>query len=250
VNVALYRKGGDRWAMTERGRGAVSRDDTTLTIGPSTLSWADGVLTIAFDERGAPLPGRLKGVIRLYPEVRAGETHSLDAAGRHRWRPIAPRARVEVELEHPAWRWSGDGYFDTNDGDEPLEAAFVHWNWARAHLPNETLLFYDVDHRDGGGANLALRFAPDGAVERFEPPPLAPLAQTFWRVDRALRAEPAAPPRLRRTLEDTPFYTRSMLDGCYGGQDATVIHESLSLDRLRLPIVKAMLPFRMPRRFW
>lgn len=250
VNVALYRKGGDRWAMTERGRGAVTRCNTELTIGPSALSWADGALTIKFDERAALLPGRLKGEIRLYPEVRANQTHSLDAAGHHRWRPIAPRAKVEVCLQSPAWQWSGDGYFDTNDGDTPLEDAFVHWNWARAHLPRETLLFYDVEHRDGGRTNLAMRFGPDGSVEHVEQPPLMPLAPTFWRVSRAMRAETDAPPRLRRTLEDTPFYTRSMLDGRYGGQNATVIHESLSLDRLRLPIVKAMLPFRMPRTLW
>ena len=56
-------------------------------------------------------------------------------------------------------------------------------------------------------------------------------------------------PRVRETLEDTPFYSRSMIEGRYEGEWATIIHESLSLDRLRSSLVRAMLPFRMPRAF-
>jgi carotenoid 1,2-hydratase len=52
---------------------------------------------------------------------------------------------------------------------------------------------------------------------------------------------------VRRTLEDTPFYARSVLQTRLLGQDAIAVHESLSLDRFRNPIVQAMLPFRMPR---
>jgi carotenoid 1,2-hydratase len=67
---------------------------------------------------------------------------------------------------------------------------------------------------------------------------------------RTLRSDAFDRPRVRRTLEDTPFYTRSLVHGRYGGEPAQIVHESLSLDRLRLPIVRAMLPFRMPRVFW
>jgi carotenoid 1,2-hydratase len=38
-----------------------------------------------------------------------------------------------------------------------------------------------------------------------------------------------------------------VLDTRLLGQDATAMHESLSLDRFRSPIVQMMLPFRMPR---
>ena len=31
------------------------------------------------------------------------------------------------------------------------------------------------------------------------------------------------------------------------GESVDLVHESLSLDRFRMPIVQAMLPFRMPR---
>ena len=50
-----------------------------------------------------------------------------------------------------------------------------------------------------------------------------------------------------RTLEDAPFYARSQLAGRVFGDDVQVMHESLSLDRFQMPIVQAMLPFRMPR---
>ena len=50
------------------------------------------------------------------------------------------------------------------------------------------------------------------------------------------------------TLEDTPFYARSVVAGDLLGQPVTAMHESLSMDRFTMPVVQAMLPFRMPRR--
>mgnify|MGYP000753538193 CR=1 FL=1 len=56
LNVALYGPRGKRWAMTERGRGAVQRTATSLSIGPSQMRWDRDELTIEIDERSAPLP--------------------------------------------------------------------------------------------------------------------------------------------------------------------------------------------------
>ena len=97
---------------------------------------------------------------------------------------------------------------------------------------------------------MALSINGRGDVQTIQPPPRKRLPSTFWRMPRTLRSETLDPPRLRRTLEDTPFYTRSLIEGRYGGEPAKIVHESLSLDRLRVPIVRAMLPFRMPRAFW
>ena len=36
-----------------------------------------------------------------------------------------PCARVHVALDHPHLRWQGDGYFDMNRGDAPLEHGFT-----------------------------------------------------------------------------------------------------------------------------
>ena len=52
-----------------------------------------------------------------------------------------------------------------------------------------------------------------------------------------------------RTLEDTPFYTRSLLSARLLGERVAAVHESLSLDRFRTGWVQMLLPFRMPRRW-
>ena len=233
--------------MTERRRRSLEREQLCLTIGPSQLVWEDEMLTLRLDEVTAPAPSRIRGTIRLRPTALLAETFSLDPEGRHRWRPIAPRARVEVSLSSPSCAWTGDGYFDTNAGDAPLESAFSAWDWSRTHVNRETLLFYDVQRRGGGLANLAMKVDPQGGIEPVEAPEPLALPPTFWRMPRTIRADVRHPPTLDATLEDTPFYSRSALVGGYGEEGARTVHESLSLGRLRSPIVRAMLPFRMPR---
>jgi carotenoid 1,2-hydratase len=74
---------------------------------------------------------------------------------------------------------------------------------------------------------------------------VAELRQTRWRIGRSVRSEEAA--HLVRTLEDTPFYARSLVAAKLLGEHVMLMHESLSLDRFSMPVVQAMLPFRMPR---
>jgi carotenoid 1,2-hydratase len=249
LNVALYGEHGKHWTLTERGRGAVQRSPTRFSVGPSSLTWEGGVLTIAVDETTVPLPSRVRGRVRVTPVVRVGEVFTLDAHGRHRWRPIAPRARVEVEFTQPRVRWQGDAYLDSNAGDRPLETDFASWDWSRASLPDGgTAVLYDVVPRTSEAMSLALRIAASGAVERFAAPPRATLPGTLWRVARGTRAEAPHGARVQRTLEDTPFYARSVVTSQLLGTPVTAMHESLSLDRFRSPWVQLLLPFRMPRR--
>lgn len=257
LNVALYGRGGKRWSLTERPRSALARDATSLAIGPSTLRWDQDALTIDINEVTIPLPSRLRGRIRLFPEALVNYQAQLDAAGRHRWTPIAPSARVEVAMSSPALRWSGPAYFDANAGDEPLEAAFHGWDWSRAPHRGGTSVLYHVDPRrnnglegkaGGAGANLALHFDKAGEVRDFDAPGRVPLPRTrIWRIPRATRADPDATATIVETLEDTPFYARSVVASRLQGEAVTAIHESLSLDRFRQPWVQMLLPFRMPR---
>ncbi len=230
--------------MTERGRGALARAPAHLRIGPSALDWDGSALRARFDERGMPLPRRVRGEVRLHPVAMPGRSFALDPAGRHVWSPLAPLARVEVALDDPALRWSGAGYLDGNVGATALEADFVRWDWSCARLRDGAAVLYDSWHRGGGDSSLALRVDPRGNCEEFAPPPRADLPRTLWRVARGTRG--AA--RVRRTLEDTPFYARSGLSARLRGEDTLAVHESLSLDRFQSPLVQAMLPFRMPRR--
>jgi carotenoid 1,2-hydratase len=91
---------------------------------------------------------------------------------------------------------------------------------------------------------MALHF--DGnRVERFEPPPLAPLPTSLFRIGRTTRSE--APARLVRTLTDSHFYARSIVESTLHGERVWGVHESLELDRFKTGWAKVLLPFRMPR---
>ena len=119
-NVALYGPNGKRWAMTERGRDSLSRSRSVLVLHRSSLSLESDHLALSIDEIGTPIPRRIKGKVRLYPHFAGRQAYAIDHAGRHLWRPIAPSARVEVEMTSPSLRWSGQGYFDHNRGEAPL----------------------------------------------------------------------------------------------------------------------------------
>lgn len=249
LNVALYGDGGKRWSMTERGRRHSQRSRESFRIGPSRLSWDGRCLTVDIHERCAPLPFPLRGRIRLWPEGLCRFVADLDAAGRHRWGPIAPCARVEVAFDQPALRWSGHAYMDANDGAEPVERAFTDWDWSRAGMANgDTTVIYDVRPLGGGERVLAQRFRPDGSHAPFEAPPRHPLPGSLWRIARKARGDAAAPPVLLDTLEDTPFYVRSTIRSSLLGESVVSIHETLDVPRVVSLPVRLMLPWRMPRR--
>lgn len=249
LNVALYGKAGRRWAMTERGRSHIERSEDHYRIGPSSLHWDGQALHIAFDEINVPIPMRVRGRVTVRPEGLCRFVTALDNAGRHRWGPIAPCSRVEVELENPGVRWSGHAYMDSNEGDEPVEHGFRDWDWARAEMANgDTAVVYDVRPLEGPGRVVAQRFSRNGDSLAFEAPPRHALPASRWRIPRAMGSEAGATPQVLSTLEDTPFYVRSLLKTRLLGEDVTAIHESLDVPRLVSLPVRLMLPWRMPRR--
>jgi len=251
MNVALYGRGGKRWAMTERTAATVTRSPDHLAIGPSGMAWHGDGLEVHIDETSIPWPRRLRGTIRVHPLAVEPHVMHLDPAGRHRWQPIAPCARIEVAMTDPALRWTGSAYLDTNDGDRPLEEDFLRWQWSRAMIGPDTAIQYDVTGRsaDTPALRLALRYDAAGGVREMVPAPLQAMRRTRWLVDRAVGGEPDDPARVVETLEDTPFYARSVVTTVLEGAARTAMHESLSLTRFRRPWIQAMLPFRMPRRF-
>lgn len=233
--------------MTERSCDSLRRSRDVLAIGPSSLQWRDGALVIRVDEVSAPIPRRIHGEIIIEPQTINCRDFTLEAQGRHLWRPIAPLARARVDLEAPDLHWRGHAYLDTNSGDEPLERAFSSWTWSRARVGEGAAIFYDAERRRDAPLSLALRIDAAGGVEPFEPPPVAALPKTKWAVSRSARAEAGAA-HVLRSFEDTPFYARSLIECCFDGAPVEWVHESLSLDRFANPIVRMMLPFRMPRR--
>jgi len=249
VNVALDGPGATRWTMTERGRRALTREAGSLRIGPSSAVWRDGRLICDLDEVTAPLPARVHGRIVVTPgKAGAPAPCALDAAGRHLWWPVAPRARIEVVFDRPALRWQGKAYLDGNFGDRPPAHDFAGWQWSRSRMDAETAIFYDLETVQGARRGLAMGFADDGTLRDLTPPPFARLPRGLWGIEGAVRCDAASTPRLDKRLVDAPFYTRSRLGTELAGERAVTIHESLSLSRLEQSWVRALLPFRMPRR--
>ena len=234
--------------MTERGARRVTRTSDALAIGPSLVRRDGDTLVFRIDERGCPLPRPVRGEVRVTPRAPAGGEFALDTAGRHRWRPVAPRADVEVAFGTPATRWHGEGYLDSNQGDEPLEHAFRRWNWCRAAIGDRTAILYDRELADGTQARLALEIDATGQVSPLDLPSPVTLSPTRWRVRRSTRTDPGGTACVLRTLQDSPFYARSLIRTRVRGHDAIAMHESLDLTRFVRPVTQVMLPFRIPRR--
>ncbi len=254
LNIALYHRPPGRtdykrlWAMTERDEPQLRRSAEQLQIGPSRLAWQDdGTLHIEVNEWTVPWPRRLRGRIRLEPQLLPGQAFSLDTAGRHLWQPISPVARVELDFQAPrGLRWRGDAYLDANWGSRALEQDFHSWQWSRAALCAHAgcRVLYEVQPLSGERRALALDIDAQGRIAQRPLPPDCPLPGTAWGLARSTRAAHA--PDLLATLESGPFYSRSLLRDPLDGSMA--VHESLSLQRFRQPWVQALLPFRMPRR--
>ncbi|XBQ16973.1 MAG: hypothetical protein ABL308_03630 [Oceanicaulis sp.] len=248
LNVCLYGPGARRWAMTERRAGAMSVAPDAVSFGPSSVRFENGALIYDIEEFGAPIPYPVRGRVTIRPEIEQAKTFVIDRAGRHVWRPVWPRAHVEVAFDAPDLRWSGRGYVDMNAGAEPLEEGFTFWNWSRGDTEDGAAILYDSVWKDGGRDPLALAIGADGTAKRFEPPAPAPLPTTGWRVGRETRSDGAA--RVVETLEDTPFYSRSLIETELAGGTRQCMHESLDLRRFASSWVKVLLPFRMPRAYW
>jgi carotenoid 1,2-hydratase len=248
INVALYGVSDRRWAMTERSQASVKRSASEFIVGPSRVEWNGNCLSIDLDELGMPWMQRVRGQVRVYPAALTRFSAALDDAGRHRWGPIAPCARVEANFDLPDLSWSGHGYLDSNEGDEPVDRPFREWDWSRGSLKDgSTAVIYDVRQKQGDDRVLACRFDRAGNAVPFTPPPRQPLPPTAWRIARTMRTDPGTQATVSSTLEDTPFYARSVLSSGLFGERVVSMHETLNIPRLVSTPVQFMLPVRMPR---
>lgn len=245
VNVAVHGPRSSRWAMTERGRSQLTRAEDALAIGRTSLRWERDALVADVDERAAPWGTPVRGRVRFEPAVRTSAAVHLDGGGRHGWYPHAPFGRIEVALEEPRVRFSGAGYFDSNEGLEPLEAAFSSWTWSRFATEDAVAIAYDVELRGGARRARGVRIDRAGAPTPLVAGPQLDLPGTRWGLERKVRGEPGASARLVRTLEDGPFYARTVVATSLGGRPVIGMHEAVSLDRFVAPWVRFLLPFRM-----
>jgi carotenoid 1,2-hydratase len=247
MNVALYGSGHGKWAFTEYTHSSVECHSDSLVIGGNQLTWDGQSLACRIDEKAAPVPTGIRGTVHLYPESSTNFALALDGPSQHWWQPLVPRARIVVAMEKPPLRWSGTGYLDTNGGSAPLDEGMRSWSWLRAHGSHGTTIIYDVTPTGEIPNVHALKISESGKVHPFTPPPRVVLPKTGWRVQRDTRADFGFTPRVISTLEDAPFYARSVLDTKIEGERMKAVHESLSLERFRSSWVRTLLPFRMRR---
>ena len=245
MNVALYARGRSAWTLAERAITDHDREATGMTIGASTMRWDGDRLVVAIDERTTPLGRPLRGTVVLHPEAHSGLELSIDERGDHRWWPVAPLARIEVDFTAPCVRFSGHGYHDANAGRVPLEDAFDRWSWSRARTPDAALMTYDVSCTSGAERSHAFRVTAQGVVEELEGCHRTSMSRTVWGLDRQARVDPGARARVVRSLEDGPFYARSLIETTLGGRAVLAIHETLAAQRLRKRWVRFCTAFRM-----
>ena len=245
LNVILYGPEKSRWCMTERGAAALTQQSDRLVIGPSDITITEKGLSIAVQERATPWGQRVSGVISVGFERTVQTCFQLDDAQCHWWWPIAPLASIQVAMEQPALSWQGTAYVDSNFGVAPIENGFTSWNWCRGHTPEgHCEIHYDAQLRSGEDKRVSLLIDETGDVQRTDSPALQQLKKgPIWRIARPARL-PVSTQASLKTLEDTPFYTRSQLRV----SDRQFMHESLDLTRFCQPWVQWLLPFRMPRR--
>jgi carotenoid 1,2-hydratase len=254
VNVALYGAGGRRWTMTERGRSHMQRSADRFVVGPSQLHWNGTSLVIDIDEVNVPIPMRVRGRVTVTPQGLSTFVTGLDAQARHRWGPIGPCSRVTVDMQQPHSRWSGNAYLDSNEGDEPIDRAFATWDWSRTVMANgDTAVVYDVRPKESTKGQktedrvIAQRFSRAGVATPFDVPPRYAVPRSKWLIPRHMRSGDGVAPVVDRTLEDTPFYVRSVLRSQLLGETVNSVHETLDAQRVASLPVRLMLPWRMPR---
>ena len=180
INVATYGPGG-RFTMTDRGRSALRQSEHSFTVGPSSLVWdpIEQTLTINVNEISSPpIISRVRGKITLRPKSITNVELPLTPSGTHIWRPFAPTADIDVDLEAKGWQWSGLGYFDANFGSLALEQDFNYWTWGRYPISTGTQCFYDLELRNGETAMHAIDFNLAGeATEISTAPPIKEISQ-------------------------------------------------------------------------
>jgi len=234
--------------MTDRGEGALRQTRDSFTVGPSSLYWRGDRLEIDVDEVSSlPLVSRVRGRITVTPSAVTGVELPLLPDGSHVWRPFAPTATIEVDLNR-GWQWSGHGYFDANFGTRALEADFSYWTWGRYPLTGGSACFYDAVRRDGTHLEAGIHFTEDGRSEPMALPPLTRFSRSLWAVRRETRADPGTRPRQVLPMLDAPFYTRAAVRTRIAGEETVGVHEALDLDRFASPLLKPMLAVRVPRR--
>ena len=151
------------------------------------------------------------GKVTITPKVITNIEVNLTRDGSHIWRPFAPNAEINVEIEKKGWNWQGHGYFDANFGTRALEHDFSYWTWSRLPHRDGSIAFYDAIRRNEDPLSVSLKFHSNGQVEEILAPPEARLSRSLWTVKRRTRSDSDYKPTQVKHMLDAPFYTLSLI---------------------------------------
>lgn len=248
MNISIHELGkAHYWSLSERGRHEVTRSEHHLQIGANEMEWRGDSLYLNLNDKQAPFRNSLRGSVRLTPKASSADHINLDTAGEHIWRPYASTARIEASFESPSLHFSGNGYFDSNRGNAPLEDTFRRWSWGRFTLQDGSIVVaYDCELKNGRTTH-SLRRIEDSHVALLSPNMLSdtPLPRIGWGIDRSVKSDEGASAKVVAELLSSPFYGRSIVRTTLFGQPALGVHEVVSLERFSERWVRFLLPFRM-----
>lgn len=250
MNVAVYGRTRSAWAFQEHALDDGARDATGVQMGQSSMRWRGDALVVEVNERTTPLGPRflqreLRGTLVVHPEALTGRELSIDPDGEHRWWPVAPLARVSVDFPDLGVRFSGHGYHDANAAPVSLESTFEHWSWSRARLPDCAVMTYDVSCVSGAQRSRSFKVTRRGELTDFDEPWRTPLGRSLWGLPRHAPADAGVSARIHRSLEDGPFYARTLVETRLEGRSVLAMHETLAGHRLRRRIVQRLAAYKM-----
>ncbi|MFH1132434.1 MAG: carotenoid 1,2-hydratase [Pseudomonadota bacterium] len=248
VNVVLYKRRSKIWTFTECTKENIERGCETFSVLGNEISWHGDFLSATFDLRSPVCGIPLEGYVRLYPARLFGQAVALDKRKKHFWHPVAPLSRIEVELKKPSISFQGSAYHDANVGLEPLSNGFKMWSWSRAEVRGRAIALYDGMEKDGSKFSLGRIFDPSGENTALGASSKVVLPSTRWLIPRQTRVDRTGSARLIRTLENSPFYARSLIETELEGEKTTCIHETLNLDRFNKKWVQFLFYLRMRRQ--
>lgn len=236
----------------------LERSAEGLCLARNSIEWQGDELVIRIHDQRPWARGPVSGEIRVRATRRYAPRIDLASNGHHDWFPVSPASTACVRMSNPDLSFDGIAYHDVNHGDRPLEQDFVEWDWSRLTPVGESagsklsgIITYDVaTRRDATHKRRAFAFDDARGLRRADTAGTELLdgGKAFWGVRRRLVGDSGTQAVHRRALEDSPFYTRSLISTTMRNRPYRGVHESLRLDRFVDPVVQCMLPFRIRRR--
>jgi carotenoid 1,2-hydratase len=240
LNVVIHERRRSCFALIEDR--AHHRDRHSVELTSSRVMWSGGRVTWEIRERTAWTRSPIRGLVEVTPRVSSTAAIPLDSRGTHLWRPLAPLARVRATFTSPGFDFDGHGYLDSNRGDRPLEQGLAPWSWMHSVSSGSIDVRYDVVGRPPvtlGTAGHPVPADPSDTVHR--------LPTSRWGLPRCVRLPVGADVAIVRTLEDAPFYVRSLVRIERGRRSVLAVHETMDPVRLAHPLSQWMIPWRSHR---